>query len=844
MADHRPLGESFNEALAAGRLLREAGTAPEFFQSQGLIPQMFLTKNVSQLVNWEDRNEKRLARAAEALLQSNDPLARKLKKVNQVFGREGKDLLFIGRRRERKNILTALRDGRSVLLRGQGGMGKTALALHVAWRKLSADPDGCLPLAFDQTSLSLENICNTLLDFLEVDTHQKSIRTQLAALEKQWDKFFHLLKQVKKQEITPFFIFDNLETFQSNDEPGSALRADIAELLDYFFTQFDYPVLCTGRYSLGGFDARTLAVVDLNEAPLTDFHQKCLHLPALRLLTMEERDFNQIASTLHRSLGGNYRALEFFDELCRQSPAAAPQTLEELDQLLAARTGETLHHIAGDLVFEKLTALLTPIQRRALILLTEFYRRPVLPFAVEWQDASLEPAEPLLERAVDLTLAERRSGESTKHMYYFVPPLVRDLLKANGFAADFFDNERAGAYFEKVQNEFNELNNSDLIEAFFHYEKSHNIEKLNSIGTILGNQYYESSDLLWSLWFAERVENLSGLNTQIEILNLLGLNYRAKRDFTKSIFWFEKALKLAQDKNLLQTECTILNHISHMYLDTGEVKKAQELSENNLSKSQSLGYVKEEIVAYNTLGYIAFSKNEFSNAENYFIKGLNATEKINDKKGASIMLASLSPIAMAQGHLEVAEAYLKRCLAIQQEIGDKKNIGGTFGNLCQLYIQLKQYDLALEYARLDLKSMQEIGDKRGECYALANIGQLYTETGDFENGIEFLSFGLNACKEIGDKKLQGSILHNLSTSFLKKNDITNYIYYESMAWELVIEIEHYYGIFKIGCEFGTFQCQQGNKREGLKKLEMAYSSAQQSNLPETGMLENIINYYS
>ena len=708
LAKRDTLGLAFNKALEAGRKSFEPSLPAAFFASQSLIPQLFFTRQVSKLVHWDSKSEKRLSRAGENLLKGKDQLAQKLKKVNAVFGREGNDLLFIGRRRERKEALGQLREGRSVLLRGQGGMGKTALALHLAWRHLVADPDGCVPLAFDQTSLSLENICNALLDFLEVDARMRTIRSQVATIDKQWDKFLYLLENFEKQGVTPFFIFDNLESFQPDDDPGGPLRTDIAELLDYMLKRLGYPVLCTGRYPLREFAAEFLHETDLNEAPAGDFRQKCLHLPALRLLTVEGRTFDQIAATLHRALGGNYRALEFFDELCRAAPAAAPATLEELDALIARRSGETLHHMAGDLVFGRLLGLLDPPALRALLLLAEF-RRPVLPFAIEGQDAALAPAEPLLARCADLTLAERRGGEAEGRTYYFVPPLVRELLARENLPRPALDDERAGAYYEKMDKDLNAKNYADLEEAFWHYERKGKVEKVNETGVVLTNFYYRVQAFPVSYDFALRAEALAGGQTDHRILINLGLILKLYGRMDAALHFLERALEAVKQSGNLQGESAVLNNLSLIAQIKGDYDTALKYSEKDLKICQEIGDRQGEGVTLNTISQIHKVRGDYDRALLYLEQSLRIRQEIGDRKGESVTLNNLSQIAYSKGDIETAMAYSYRDLQICQEIGDINGMAITMTNMGARYLEQNQTEEAVPYLIQAYQIFEKIG---------------------------------------------------------------------------------------------------------------------------------------
>ncbi|MFN8304082.1 MAG: tetratricopeptide repeat protein [Saprospiraceae bacterium] len=771
LAARDTLGQAFNKALEAGRKPFEPSLPAVFFASQSLIPQLFFTQKVSKLVHWDSKSEKRLSRAGENLLKGNDQLAKKLKKVNAVFGREGNDLLFIGRRRERKEALRQLREGRSVLLRGQGGMGKTALALHLAWRHLVADPDGCVPLAFDQTSLSLENLCNALLDFLEVDARMRTIRTQAAAIDKQWDKFFLLLENFEKQGVKPFFIFDNLESFQPDEDPGGPLRADIAELLDYMLTRLGYPVLCTGRYPLKQFDAETLHETDLNEAPAGDFRHKCHHLPALRRLEVKGRNFDQIANTLHRALGGNYRALEFFDELCREAPGGAPGTLEELDALIARRSGETLHHMAGDLVFGRLLGLLNPRELHALLLLAGF-RRPVLPFALEWQDAALEPAEPLLARCADLTLAERRAGEAEGRTYYFAPPLVRELLAREALPRPVLDDERAGAYYEKMDKDLNKKNYADLEEAFWHYERMGKVEKVNETGVTLTNFYYNVQAFPVAYDFAQRAEALAGEGTDYRILINLGLILQLYGRLSDALQFLERSLAAAKQSGDRKGEGTTLNNISQIYDAKGDYDTALRYLEQSLRIMQEIGDRKGEGTTLNNLATTAHAKGDYDTASWYLEQSLRIMQEIGDRQGESVTLNNLSQIAQVKGDYDTALKYSEQDLKICQEIGDRKGEGTTLNNFATIAHAKGDYDTALRYLEQSLRIRQEIGDRKGEGMTLNNISQIYDAKGDYDTALRYLEQSLRIQQEIGDRKGVGTTLNNISQIYDAKGTTT------------------------------------------------------------------------
>jgi CHAT domain len=214
----------------------------------------------------------------------------------------------------------------------------------------------------------------------------------------------------------PLFIFDNLESFQENEGGAFAQKHhDLRDLMTDIIAQ-GCPVILTSRYPVPDFPA--VEAINLNEVSFGDFHRKAQILKFYELRhrldtegSMVQRrptadgndkaDFRQVMELLHQTLGGNYRALEFFDHIYQTNSHAAYATLDKLDdfkQQLAQDAAQVrqdlrnadlmrdrLHSEAKALVFDNLIALWSPDELRTLQLLEPF-RVPVLPEAVKMQD--------------------------------------------------------------------------------------------------------------------------------------------------------------------------------------------------------------------------------------------------------------------------------------------------------------------------------------------------------------------------------------------------------------------------------------------------------------------------
>jgi len=222
---------------------------------------------------------------------------------------------------------------------------------------------------------------------------------------------------------------------------------------------------------------------------------------------------------LHQNFGGNYRTLEFFDKLYAQKKEAIYPTLDKLANFQTQLNQEkeaVLQVASKDLVFEELLALLNPVDIATLALLTHF-RVPVLLTALEMQQPDTDFA-PALQRLVDMTLVEQQQTAKTTTSFYYVTPIVRDLLAEHQPINTTFSQEKAGAYFEYVLAE-QDGGIGDLEEAFYHYLGVGNKEKINDLGEKLTMLYYQAQLFKKAYYYGERTENLLREKTEISILN-------------------------------------------------------------------------------------------------------------------------------------------------------------------------------------------------------------------------------------------------------------------------------------------------------------------------------------
>ena len=768
LASKEPLHRAFREAIARTRQ-HESERYPQILPSQWMIPQLFVSRRVDRPVDWAKADDT-LQFAAYKFVSGKVGL--------QTQKREG--YRFVGRRRDRKRIFPSLNTSNSVLLKGQGGVGKTAMAEYIVQRLVAKD-QRVRPFIFNETNANLNTVLSELRKFLEErDLEDVVFEAEDKYGDNAFKEFRYLFSKVKK-ECSPVFIFDNLETFQSG--PGKVLKdthSDLKEVLDFFY-QKQMPLILTCRYAVA--ECPDIPDFDLNQVSRNDFLKKALQL-ALKDLPkkirqknlahlLEERlTFRDVIGWLHETFGGNYRALEFFDEIFANKKDKLPEalkTLADFKKTYAKDTEATRQKMSKNLLFEELLQLLDEEEKHTLRLLTRF-RIPVLVTALQMQRPGLAYAQ-LLDTLLELTLIERHPDlEHPELVYHYVTPLVKDLVN-NAFAETIdFSPEQAGRYHRAVHKEVNLRNYNDLEEAFYFFVEAKNGAALNEVGSRLCGFYYNSSQFQTCLQFGLQVYELNQEETSWSILNRIGQVCDIFGKGDQALFFYQICQTKAEAENNLENKGTTLNNISQIYDARGDYETALKYLEDSLAISRQIGDKEGEGTTLNNFGLVYHKRGSYEKALEHYEQSLLIRRQIGDKSGEGWTLNNISQIYDARGDYEAALKYLEDSLVIMRQIGDKQGEGMTLNNIATTAHARGDYEAALKYLEDSLAISRQIGDKSGEGVTLNNISQIFKARGDYETALKYLEDSLEIRRQIGDKSGESTTLNNISQIYDARGD--------------------------------------------------------------------------
>lgn len=259
-------------------------------------------------------------------------------------------------------------------------------------------------------------------------------------------------------------------------------------------------------------------------------------------------------------------------------------------------------------------------------------------------------------------------------------------------------------YISQATQQSKKLNDSSLISRCYYN---------------LGYYYYIQKDLVRSKYYT----NLSfpfalqSKNNKILALNYnqLGLIYRDKSNYNKSLQNFLQSLKISEKNHLNKNVSIVLLNLGYLYeLQTDTIKALE-----YYNKSQEIAFkndLKFELLAsYNNLAILQFKTNKEQSIENYN-KAYAIAVELNDKYQQFNILINLSDIySVYKGKKLINNSfkYLEKAKKIAYELSDETLMFYVYFNLGGCYKNTKKFDLAIEnYTKANQLSKKGISDEQ------------------------------------------------------------------------------------------------------------------------------------
>ena len=296
---------------------------------------------------------------------------------------------------------------------------------------------------------------------------------------------------------------------------------------------------------------------------------------------------------------------------------------------------------------------------------------------------------------------------------------------------------------------------------------------------LLGLRLHPQEQISWMETALAAARQLKDRSMEGAHLGNLGNAYYLLGDARQAIEYYKQALVLAREIRDRRNEGAWLGNLGSAYKDLGDAHKAIEYHKQALVIAREIKDRRGEGNALGNLGLAHAALGDAQKAIEYYEQHLAIAREIGDRRGEGNALGNLGLAYADLGDARQAIEYHKQVLVIAREIKDRRVEGNALGNLGIAYVVLGDAQKAIEYYKQALVIAREIRDRRGEGNSLGNLGNAYVALGDARKAIEYYELALAIARDIGDRRVEGNALGNLGLAHAALGDAQKAIeYYE------------------------------------------------------------------
>ena len=151
------------------------------------------------------------------------------------------------------------------------------------------------------------------------------------------------------------------------------------------------------------------------------------------------------------------------------------------------------------------------------------------------------------------------------------------------------------------------------------------------------------------------------------------------------------------------------------------------------------------------LAALARARGDVVEAEAFYRRALELRERVGDEAGVAATSGELAALARARGDVVEAEAFYRRALELRERVGDEAGVAATSGELAALARARGDVVEAEAFYRRALELRERVGDEAGVAATSGELAALARARGDVVEAEAFYRRALELRERVGDE---------------------------------------------------------------------------------------------
>jgi tetratricopeptide (TPR) repeat protein len=240
--------------------------------------------------------------------------------------------------------------------------------------------------------------------------------------------------------------------------------------------------------------------------------------------------------------------------------------------------------------------------------------------------------------------------------------------------------------------------------------------------------------------------------------------YGGLGDYRKAEEWYTRALEEGQ-------EASAYYGLGTAYLQQGKRDPARESLEKALAGYRAGQDLPGEAASLQALAGIDMEEKKDDASLQKLERVAEIQERLSDLQGRAATIGRMASLSLRQGNLDSARQRLFSASEILMQAGDRLGRSAALFNLASLDLERGELDLARQEFQESLAIKREMGDRKGQAAILHGLGSLESQVGEKEGASRSFQEALRICQELGDKSGEAAAFFQLGALAVQKDRI-------------------------------------------------------------------------
>jgi tetratricopeptide (TPR) repeat protein/transcriptional regulator with XRE-family HTH domain len=258
---------------------------------------------------------------------------------------------------------------------------------------------------------------------------------------------------------------------------------------------------------------------------------------------------------------------------------------------------------------------------------------------------------------------------------------------------------------------------------------------------------------------------------QANTLNQLGVVWRTMGDYPRAAQALTRALDIYRDLGGRLGEANALNDLGTVRRLTGEYPGSAQVLKEALVLYRDLGNQTGQANALTDLGALRRMTGEYPGSAQALTEALGIYRELGSRPGEASALANLGPVWRMTGEYQRSAEALEEALSLYRDLGDQTGQANALSNLGAVRQLTGDYPGSAEALTEALGIYRDLGGRLGEANALNYLGAVWRMTGEYQRSAEALTEALGIYRDLGDRGGEAELLNEAGTLYRLRGDL-------------------------------------------------------------------------